>query len=284
MMRELGIDEVLNATGDGAMSIPMKEILNLDRYPIDQPGAPQYQRLVLACRRQMAAGGMFNLDGFVREDAIARAAEELRPLCERSSFTHRRRHNVYFSEDVAGLAPDHGALARMETVHHTLCDDQLADTIVHGIYEFAPLPGFIAHVLEKPALYLMSDPLARLNVIEYRPGETLNWHFDRSVFTVTLLIEAAERGGEFEYRSALRSDTDANYDGVAQVLRGTDPKVSINPLKAGTLNVFAGKNTLHRVSTVEGNRHRLVAVYSYYEQPGVNFSAAERVGFYGRAD
>lgn len=261
----------------------MRDLLDLDRYPIDQPTSAEYLRLTLACQEQMATNGMFNLHGFVRRAAILRAAEELQPLCERSSFTHARRHNVYFSEDVAELPPDHGALAKMETVHHTLCDDQLQNTIVREIYEFVPLPLFIARVLRKPQLYLMSDPLARVNVMDYRPDETLNWHFDRSLFTVTLLIQAAERGGEFEYRSALRSDADPNYEGVAQVLRGEDPKVGVNPLEAGTLNVFAGKNTLHRVSKIQGSRHRLVAVYSYYEQSGVTFSAAERVGFYGRA-
>ena len=38
-----------------------------------------------------------------------------------------------------------------------------------------------------------------------------------------------------------------------------------------------------RVTTVEGERERMIAVFSYYEKPGVMFSAEERVGFYGRA-
>jgi len=97
------------------------------------------------------------------------------------------------------------------------------------------------------------------------------------------LIQAAEGGGEFEYRNALRSDSDPNYAGVARVLRAEDPEVLVNPLAPGTLNVFAGKNTLHRVSTIRGSRNRLVAVFCYYERPGVRFSPAELIGFYGRA-
>lgn len=54
-------------------------------------------------------------------------------------------------------------------------------------------------------------------------------------------------------------------------------------LRPGTLNVFRGKHTAHRVTPVEGSRERMVAVFSYYEQPGVLFSAEERTGFYGRA-
>ena len=174
-------------------------------------------------------------------------------------------------------------MGRAATAHHTLCDDQLTGTVIHEIYEYAPLPAFIAAVMRLPVLYLMLDPLARANVMEYRAGETLNWHFDRSIFTTTLLIQAADEGGEFEYCSNLRSDTDPNYNGVAKLLAGMDATIRVNPLAAGSLNVFAGKNTLHRVSTVRGGRSRLIAVFSYYDKPGVSFSEAERIGFYGRA-
>src|ERR1700722_7431655 len=124
----------------------MRDLLDLDRYPIDQPGSAEYLRLVLTCQDQMATNGMFNLHGFVRHAAIVRAVKELQPLCELSSFTHRRRHNIYFSEDACGLPPAHGALAKMETGHHTLCDDQVQNTVVREIYEFVPLPAFIARV------------------------------------------------------------------------------------------------------------------------------------------
>jgi hypothetical protein len=260
----------------------MDDVLDLDRYPLDRPDSPAYEALVDSCRRDMAARGMFNLDGLVRPAGIERAVREIRPLSERLAYTHQRRHNVYFEDVVTDLSAEHGALRRFDTVHHTLCDDQLAGTVVHEIYEWAPLPEFLARVLDKPRLYLMGDPLGRVNVMRYGTGETLNWHFDRSLFTTTLLIQAAEQGGEFEYRSNLRSDTDPNYAGVAHLLQGADPLVHTNPLAAGTLNVFAGKNTLHRVSPVRGQRDRLIAVYSYYERPDVMFSEAERMGFFGR--
>ena len=260
----------------------MRDVLDLERYPLDQPGSAAYAALVAHCQSELAARGMFNLDGFVREPAIRRAAAELLPLAETAAYTHQRRHNVYFVDRVEGLPPDHPALKQFETVNHTLCDDQLAGTVVRAIYEWQPLIDFIARTMDRPQLFAMADPLARLNVMDYRPGEALNWHFDRSQFTTTLLIQAAEAGGEFEYRSDLRSDTDPNYEGVARMLRGEDDAVHVNPLAGGTLNVFKGRNTLHRVSPVRGNAKRLVAVLSYYDRPGVLFSREERIGFYGR--
>ncbi|WP_254054659.1 hypothetical protein [Roseovarius sp. EL26] len=49
------------------------------------------------------------------------------------------------------------------------------------------------------------------------------------------------------------------------------------------LNVFRGRNTAHRVTTVAGDTPRVIAVFSYFEQPDISFSAEERHGFYGRA-
>ncbi len=261
----------------------MRDILDLDRYPLDRPHAPEYSELVAQCRADLAANGMFNLDRFVRQSVIERTAAQILPLSESHSYTHQRRHNVYFVDDVPGLAPDHPALRQFVTIHHTLCDDQLIATIVHSVYEWPPLVAFIARVMEKPELFVMADPLARLNVMEYRSGEALNWHFDRSQFTTTLLIQTPDAGGEFEYRSDLRSDSDPNYEGVGRLLCGEDNDIRVNPLAGGTLNVFKGRNTLHRISPVRGTRKRLMAVFSYYERPGVIFSREERIGFYGRA-
>jgi len=261
----------------------MRDLLDLERYPLDRLDSPQGLHLIEQCRSSLATDGMLNLDGFVRPAALDRAVSELAPLIDKQSFRHARRHNIYFKDTIAGLAADHPALRRFDTINHTLCADQLVNTVVDRIYEWTPLAEFLARVMSKPRLFVMSDPLARLNILAYGPGEALNWHFDRSQFTTTLLIRPSESGGHFEYRSDLRSDSDPNYEGVARLLRGEDPHVSEQPLAAGTLNIFAGRNTAHRITPVLGNNSRIVAVFSYYDKPGVTFSTAERIGFYGRA-
>ncbi len=264
------------------MPLMPANIIDVDAYPLDQGDSPELSRLVNACRAELEGNGLFNLPGFVRPAALARAVAELEPLCERDSFVHQRRHNVFFKDGIDGLAADHPALAKFETVNRTLCGDQLADTVVRAIYDWAPLRAFLAAIVDKPAIYPMEDPLACANVMQYRDGQTLNWHFDRSQFTTTLLLQAAAAGGDFEYCTGLRSDTGHDYGAIARVVQGDHAGVRINALAAGTLNIFAGRNTLHRVSTVRGGRSRLIAVFSYFDRPGVSFSAAERLGFYGR--
>lgn len=261
----------------------MERILDLDVFPLHRPGSDDYEALARQCREDLARDGMFNLCGFLTPEAAGRAAREVAPLLQGQAFTHRRLHNIYFRKDGHGLSPDHPALKLCETVNHTVCADQIPDSTVVQVYEYPPLARFLAETMGKPRLYLMEDPLARANVMTYHQGEALNWHFDRSEFTITLLLQAPEAGGEFEYRTDLRSDDDPNYDGVARLLEGGDPDVRKLRLAAGTLNVFRGKNTAHRVTPVSGARDRVIAVFSYYEQPGVVFSEEERVGFYGRA-
>ena len=261
----------------------MRRILDLERFPLDRLDTKAGRRLIAGCKAQLDHHGLFNLPGFVRSDTLARCVEELKPAMDRASFIHRRKHNIYFKDDVPGIPPEHPALAKVETVNNTVCADQIPDSLICRIYAWPPLARFLAAVMGKPRLYVMDDPLARVNVMAYRDGEALNWHFDRSEFTTTLLLQAPDAGGTFQYRSDLRTVDDPNYEGVARLLRGEDPEVKDLLLGAGTLNVFKGRNTAHRVTPVVGERERMIAVFSYYERPGVNFTAEERIGFYGRA-
>jgi hypothetical protein len=261
----------------------MHDILDLDRYPLDRLDSPEGIALVARCKADLAAHGMFNLDHLLMPCALTRAVTEVKPVLDSASFTHRRSHNIHFRNQLPGLALDHPALKLCETVNHTICVDQIPGSTLMRLYEWPPFAAFLAAVMEKPVLHTMADPLARLNVMAYRDGEALNWHFDRSEFTTTLLLRAPEGGGEFKYRTDLRTGEDPNYDGVARLLEGADSAVERLRLDAGALNVFRGKNTAHRVTPVTGPRERIIAVFSFYERPGVEFSEEECIGFYGRA-
>lgn len=262
----------------------MKNSLDLNRYPLDRPESAGYADLVKDCRAALSADGMFNLHGLMRADIAQKVADALKPKFATEAFIHNRRHNVYFKRDVPGLAPDHPALVQFETTNHTLCADQIAGNFVLKLYEWPPLIAFLAAAMGKTQLYEMPDPLARVNTMAYRAGEALNWHFDRSEFTTTLLLQSPDAGGEFQYRTDLRTANDPNYDGVAKLLHGQDPKMQTIRPDVGTLNVFRGINTPHRVTPIEGTRDRIIAVYSYYDRPGVIFSAEEKIGFFGRAE
>ena len=261
----------------------MQDILDLGRYPLDKPGTPEWNELVSRCQADLAKEGMFNLCGLVKPAALLKTVAEIQPVMDTLSFVHKRSHNIYFRKEIPELAADHPALLKVDTINHTVCADQISQSTIMWIYEWSPFIVFLAACMGKQALYPMRDELARVNVMAYREGETLNWHFDRSEFTTTLLLQAPEQGGDFIYRTDLRNEDNPNYDGVAKLLRGQDADVKALEVSAGTLNVFRGKNTAHKVSTVRGTKERLIAVFSYFDRPGVVFTKEDQMGFYGRS-
>ena len=262
----------------------MHDVIDLDRYPIDQPHCESWVSLVAECKSRLAGDGLFNLPGFVRSECIAASITDLQRELTSNAFSHTRRHNIYFKNTIDGLPASHPALTEFETSNRTLCADQLQNSFLMRMYQWQPMIDFLCAVMDKPQLYTMDDPLAAVNVMGYSKGCALNWHFDRSEFTTTLLLQAPLGGGEFEYDTDLRSDTDPNYSGVADLLKGERiPERLPQRQSPGTLNVFKGKNTAHRVTPVKGNIDRIISVFSYFERPGVVFSDTDRVGFYGRA-
>ncbi|AHD00287.1 HalD/BesD family halogenase [Leisingera methylohalidivorans] len=261
----------------------MHDILDLNRYPLDRPGSPEWQALVDRCRAELAQDGMFSLDGLMQPEVAQGAADALQGKFATESFHHKREHNIYFKDSVEGLAPDHPALQKVETSNFTLCADQFQGSPVLRLYDWPPFAEFLAATMDKQNLYTMDDPLARLNIMSYGAEQALNWHFDRSEFTTTMLLQAPDEGGEFIYSPELRSDDDPNYPGVERLLAGEDPNMRAITLSPGTLNIFRGKNSPHRVGTVKGDKHRVIAVFTFYERPGVRFTDEENIGFYGRA-
>ena len=97
------------------------------------------------------------------------------------------------------------------------------------------------------------------------------------------MLQDSQGGGDFEYVQNLRKPEDENHVGVMQAVSGAKEGVIRLPGHAGTLNLFVGQYSIHRVTPVEGPRPRVIAVLSYEEEPNVQFTDEERIRFYGRA-
>ncbi|MGI9450509.1 MAG: HalD/BesD family halogenase, partial [Geminicoccaceae bacterium] len=194
------------------MACAIEEILDLGTYPLHQPGSSAYASLVATLRGDWRARGAFRLPMLIRSKMAARAAAELSQPMEMIAFRHRQDHNIYFVDDMDGL-PGDIAERRLVTSHRTLTCDQMAGTIIRSVYEWDALREFLQQILALPKLYRMADPMACLNVMAYGDGDELGWHFDRAEFAVTILLQAASAGGQFEYRRGLRTAADENFDG-----------------------------------------------------------------------
>ena len=68
---------------------------------------------------------------------------------------------------------------------------------------------------------------------------------------------------------------------MAELFDGAYSGSIIKKTAAGTLNLFNGRRSLHRVRAVYGPTKRIVAVMSYSSQPDVIGSIKKNVGLYG---
>ena len=155
------------------------------------------------------------------------------------------------------------------------------DSSLGRLYRWDPLKDFVGAVLGKPRLHRFADPLGACSINVFVDGGEHGWHFDESEFTVTLMLQAPESGGAFEYVPRIRGRADEQAI-VAKVLDGDRRHVLKLPFTAGTLLIFGGRQTLHRVTRVSGARPRLVPVLTYADQPGLKNSEAVRKLFWGR--
>ena len=114
-------------------------------------------------------------------------------------------------------------------------------------------------------------------------GQELGWHFDNSEFAITLLLQAPQSGGQFEFVRDLRysKDEEINFAGVAAVLDGNAviERPSVTP---GTLMLFRGRNAMHRVTPTIDRTTRILVVLAYNIEPGIALSKAARIPFFGR--
>lgn len=257
-------------------------VVDLDRYPIHDLDSERGQAFIQKCREDLEANGACNLPGFIKPEAVA-AMVKLADDLESKAWTSSQPHTIYFEEPDSNVAPDHPRAHQVRSVKHGIAYDYIpADAPMRRLYESDDLTDFIAAVLQKPQLYRSADPLDALQVTRMGPGDELGWHFDGSEFSITVMYQPAEKGGEFIYFPAIRAADDENYPTVQRALEGDRTGEHILPGSPGTLAFFHGRNALHRVTPVEGDTPRINTVLTYGEHPDMKLNDLTSEIFYGR--
>ena len=262
----------------------LDQIVDLDSYPIDRLDSPAGGALIARARAALHGDGACDLPGFLQAAALDRAVESALAVRDRA-FRTEQTHDIEFSGlDAASLAGDDPRRTPVRSAKEgTAFDGIPADSPVRALYESPEMLRMIASVLEIDPLHRSDDPLGALNFMYYRPGDELGWHFDNADFVVTLLLQAPEAGGTFEYAPMLRSEHDRNDEGVRALLGGDRRRIRTMSSSPGTLAVFRGRLSPHRVTPVEGTRMRVNAVLSYATAPGHRLRPETYRLFYGRA-
>jgi hypothetical protein len=259
------------------MTEDLEPLVNLDAYPLADD---VFRR---ESKRRLDDAGALVMPGFLRLAAVETVRREGEANKHRAYYT-TSKHNIYLTARDPGRPDDHPRNREVASSKGCITTDQISDASpLKRLYRSDAFRAFLCAALGEGELYDYADALSGVNLHFADAGQELGWHFDNSSFAVTLMIEPAERGGVFEYVKDVRdADAGVENDEVArQVLDGeVDPQTL--SMEAGALVLFRGRNSMHRVTPVEGSRTRMLAVLAYNSKPGVSLSESARMTFYGR--
>lgn len=255
----------------------LNEVIDLDTNPISDPD------FRLQCKAQLDVEGALVLPDFITEKALKQVSAEGEAKQKLAWFC-KQRHNVFLTPPDPDYPMEHPRNIEVESSKGCITDDQVAaDSPLRTLYHSPQFKDFLCDVLGESALHPYADDLSSINVHFASEGQELGWHFDNSSFAITLMIQKPENGGRFEYVRDVR-DADRgemNFEAVESVLTGKREVASL-AIEEGSLALFRGRNSMHRVTPTLGDTTRMLVVLAYNGQPGVALSESARMTFYGR--
>ncbi len=253
------------------------DIVDVDNYD------PSNSKFVSRCTRILNEDGVLCLPGYLTSQALkilhleAVSSQEKAFYCETS-------HSVYLTSHDTTFPDDHPKNRQVISSKGIIGDDDVSkESVLRVLYDSEDFRGFIKSVTGETSLHSYTDPLSSINIHYAKFGQELGWHFDNSEFAITLLIHKPEKGSRFEFVKNLRDSKveEMNFQRVGQLLNGEITPQYL-PMEPGTLVLFRGRDSIHRVSPNESEETRMLAVLAYNSQPGVELSKSARMTFFGR--
>ena len=266
------------------MGIPVDALIDLDRYPVLDADANVVEALIEDARDQLTSMGAVELPGFLNPTGVAALVADAEALAPRAHHS-AGEGTPYLEYPDFSLPAGH---PRLTWGHYAVgavpYDLMPADSLLRQVYEWEPLRNLLEKILDRGPIYRYADPFGALNLAVMHEGDELQWHFDQTDFVVSLAIQTADHGGHFEVFPRIRTVENECYDDVSAALAGTDEGVVTLPMVPGTLLVFEGRNSLHRVSPVGSGRSRHVGLLAYDTKAGTMGSELLREVRYGRSE
>ena len=260
----------------------MQTKINLHNYPINQP-SEKLDLIINKARSDLETDGCAILRGFLSNTGVKELIKEADAAAKKAHHSSALT-NAYFTEDDPSLPKSHPKRQFFERSNAFIPADNFAKTgALRNIFDHEGFDEFIRACLNEPEdrFFRYADPLADAIVNVSSEGNGFPWHFDTNNFTVTLAIQNATEGGEFEYAPMIRQK-DENFAEVSKVLKNQSEQIKSIVLQPGDLQLFKGRYSLHRVAPLKGSVPRYVAILSYVEEEGMVGSIERTKQLYGR--
>ncbi len=258
--------------------------LNRDIYPIDDLNHPKTRQLIAEGQASLQKIGAAEFPDFINAAGVAKLVEE-GSILEKEAYWNDLVANAYLDEPDPSLPEDHPRKLKEFTSLGAVGYDQFpSGNLLRQIYEWDPLMSFVGAVIGLEKIFRYGDPMGALNLSVMKDGDYLRWHFDQTDFVTSLSIRNANVGGDFEYVPMIRTASSENFDDVRALLKGARERVATIANKPGTLLLFKGRYSIHRVTPIKGPVSRLMGLFGYDAKPGVMSSAYLRKIRYGRSE
>ena len=192
--------------------------------------------------------------------------------------------NAYFTADDPSLPKSHPKRQFFKRSNAFIPADNFSDSGgLRSVFNHNGFDDFIRKCLNEPEnkFFRYADPLADAIVNLAKEGNGFPWHFDTNNYTVTLALQNAKQGGEFEYAPMIRRDSE-NFTEVSKVLRNESDLIKSIKLHPGDLQLFKGRYSLHRVAPLKGSVPRYVAILSYVEKENMVGNVERTRQLYGK--
>lgn len=287
-LAQRGVQRLASTSGRvRACSSMLPRAVDVERYPLHDHG--RSSELMQKSLGEISRNGYCHFPNFLRRDAVAELIKEAIAL-DNAGFHFRsfESHNVFLEDTESSKDLPDGALRAKEFASSKvlICQDEMAsDSMLLEVFHWEPLRAFLQHVFNLHALYPSADPLggAYYNIFDGAHNDTLGWHFDRSHFSMNLILQTTPgAGGDFQYVPDSRQQIleMERWDEVENHIQG---KILTPELFPGSLYLFAGNRSLHQVTPVTSGK-RVNAIFTYTEEEGSRLNEYTLRKFFGRSE
>ena len=255
-----------------------EKIVNLQKHPIKDIN---YRK---NCKAKLDLKGALVMENFLTDESLEYLQSESRELRHLAYFC-QHNHNPYLLEPDPDLPDEHIRNLPQTTDKGCVTHDQIPlNSPLRTLYECAVFRGFLKVVLSN-SIFPYADKLSSINLNYFERGHQLGWHYDNASFAITLMVQAPEKGGEFQYLENLRN-FENSYQGYTKTENLVKGRLAYKTIiiRDGTLVLFRGRNSLHRVTPVKSDNARILATLNFNTERGIMLSEMARMTFFGRLE
>jgi hypothetical protein len=177
-----------------------QEIVNLDLYPVDDATNPPRNAFIEQARNNLESNLYCTLPGLVRSAAIEAMITEATRLEAGTNHNNSLRDCYLHQQIDADLPESHARNLQDRSSTRMIPYDQIPEaSTLKTFYQSDAIREMVAEIIGVAELFSNEDPYQPANYVCYQSDDESSWHFDGdNAFTMTLMIQAADIGGDFE--------------------------------------------------------------------------------------